>query len=114
MRLPLKTSVPSCSFCGKKESPGTRLVGGPTARICDACIGVCNNIFDATPSHFAGWDAMSDAQLLGSLKSAVTAVEATRTVLQAQIDALKKRGVSWNAIGGALGISRQAAWERFS
>jgi hypothetical protein len=35
-------------------------------------------------------------------------------VLQAQVEALRKRGASWDAIGSALGISRQAAWERFS
>jgi biotin operon repressor len=40
-------------------------------------------------------------------------VAATRTVLQAQIEELR-RNVSWEAIGKALGISRQAAWERFS
>jgi biotin operon repressor len=35
-------------------------------------------------------------------------------VLQTQIDELRKRDVSWQAIGAALSISRQAAWERFS
>ena len=29
-------------------------------------------------------------------------------------NALRKRGVTWTRIGDALGISRQAAWERFS
>jgi biotin operon repressor len=57
---------------------------------------------------------MTDEQLLKSLAPAVATVEATRTVLQQQIKMLRKRGVSWNAIGGALGMSRQAAWERFS
>jgi ATP-dependent Clp protease ATP-binding subunit ClpX len=36
------------------------------------------------------------------------------SVLQAQVDTLRKREVSWAEIGEALGISRQAAWERFS
>ena len=57
---------------------------------------------------------MTDEQLLDSLGPAVATVEATRTVLQTQIDTLRKRGVSWNAIGTVLGMSRQAAWERFS
>jgi biotin operon repressor len=57
---------------------------------------------------------MTDAQLLDSLGPAVATVEATRTILQTQIDTLRKRGISWSNIGGALGISRQAAWERFS
>jgi biotin operon repressor len=57
---------------------------------------------------------MSDEQLLGALKPCLATVEATRQVLQAQIDALRERGVSWAAIGDSLGVSRQAAWERFS
>jgi hypothetical protein len=104
----------TCSFCGKKYSEVSKLLGKPQVHICDACVGFCNKILEATPSTFAGWDAMTDDQLLSSLGPAVATVEATRTVLQSQIDVLRKRGISWNAIGGVLGMSRQAAWERFS
>jgi hypothetical protein len=27
---------------------------------------------------------------------------------------LRARGVTWTALGGALGITKQSAWERFS
>ena len=37
-----------------------------------------------------------------------------RTQLQWVIDELRRRELSWADIGEALGISRQAAWERFS
>jgi biotin operon repressor len=57
---------------------------------------------------------MTDGQLLNALGPAVATVEATRAVLQSHIDTLRKRGISWSAIGGVLGMSRQAAWERFS
>jgi uncharacterized phage-like protein YoqJ len=57
---------------------------------------------------------MTDDQLLGALKVAEATVEATRAVLQAQIEELRRREISWDMIGQALGISRQAAWERFS
>jgi ATP-dependent Clp protease ATP-binding subunit ClpX len=30
------------------------------------------------------------------------------------VDELRKREVSWAKIGEALGMSRQAAWERFA
>jgi hypothetical protein len=103
-----------CSFCGKTDREAAKLIAGPKCYICDACVGVCNSILDATPKTFAGWDKMSDAQLLGALKPAASAVDGTRTVLQALVEALRQRGVSWEAIGGALGVSRQAAWERFS
>jgi ATP-dependent Clp protease ATP-binding subunit ClpX len=37
-----------------------------------------------------------------------------RDVLQEHVDILRRRGVSWERIGEAMGVSRQAAWERFS
>ena len=114
MRLSLRRSGLRCSFCGKKHTQVSKLIGGPKVHICDQCVGVCSKILEATPSTFAGWDAMTDDQLLNSLRPAVATVEATRTVLQMQIDTLRKREVSWSAIGHALGVSRQAAWERFS
>ena len=114
MPLALKRRKLNCSFCGKKDFEVAKLLGGPKVHICDSCIGVCNKILEATPSTFCGWDSMSDEQLLNSLGPAVASVEATRAVLQTQIDTLRKRGVSWSAIGGVLGMSRQAAWERFS
>lgn len=103
-----------CSFCGKIEGQVARLIAGPKVHICDGCVGVCNKILDATPADFAGWDAMSDEALLQSLKPAAATVDGTRAVLQAQVEALRARKVRWETIGAALGISRQAAWERFS
>ena len=103
-----------CSFCGKTEKEVARLLAGPLVHICDACVGACNKILEATPSTNAGWDKMTNEQLLDSLKTAEATVEATRAVLQAMIEELRQRKVSWEAIGKALGISRQAAWERFS
>jgi hypothetical protein len=103
-----------CSFCGKSEKAVGKLLAGRKAYICDACVGVCNGILDAMPRTFAGWDAMTDEQLLAALKPSAATVDATRSVLQAQVETLRRRGVSWEVIGGALGISRQAAWERFS
>ena len=103
-----------CSFCGKTDAQVSRLIAGAKGYICDTCIGVCNKILEATPSSFAGWDVMTDEQLLECLAPCLATVEATRQVLQAQIDTLRQRGVSWDAIGKSLGVSRQAAWERFS
>lgn len=114
MALKLKARRLRCSFCGLNDSEVSKLIAGPKVHICDRCIGVCNRILEATPDTFSGWDSMTDAQLLRSLRPAVATVEATRTVLQTQVDTLRKRGISWQAIGEVLGMSRQAAWERFS
>ncbi len=103
-----------CSFCGKTDKEVARLLAGPFVHICDGCIGACNKVLEATPGTFAGWDKMTDEQLLDGLKTAEATVEATRAVLQAMIEELRQRKVSWEAIGKALGMSRQAAWERFS
>jgi ATP-dependent Clp protease ATP-binding subunit ClpX len=65
-------------------------------------------------SGFAGWDTLATERLLAALKPSEASVEAAREILQTQIDILRKREVSWSQIGDALGISRQAAWERFS
>ena len=103
-----------CSFCGRSERQVAQLIAGPRVHICDACVGYCNRILDATPADFSGWDTMADEALLTALPAAVATVDSTRAVLQSQIDELRRRGVSWEAIGKALGMSRQAAWERFS
>ena len=103
-----------CSFCGKPESKVARLIGGWRAYICDSCVAACNRILEATPPGFTGWESLSDQQILDSLLPAERTVEAVRAVLQTQVDILRKRGVSWAAIGDALKTSRQAAWERFS
>jgi hypothetical protein len=62
---------------------------------------------------FAGWDTLKDDDLLANLDKSQAAFEGARVVLQQQIDVLRKREVSWQRIGEALGVSRQAAWERF-
>jgi ClpX C4-type zinc finger len=103
-----------CSFCSKSDQEVTRLIGGPGVHICDACVGICNKVLEATPVAFQSWQAMTNDQLLGALKVAEATVDATRAILQAQIEELRRREISWETIGQALGISRQAAWERFS
>jgi hypothetical protein len=104
-----------CTFCGKSETEVARLIGGGSRKyICDACIGICNNILDATPLPFTGWESMNDERLLTAVKASEASVAALRSLQQAQVEALRKRAASWAKIGEALGVSRQAAWERFS
>jgi ATP-dependent Clp protease ATP-binding subunit ClpX len=47
------------------------------------------------------------------LKAREASAEAARAALQKTVDILRAREVSWAVIGAALGVSRQAAWERF-
>jgi hypothetical protein len=104
-----------CSFCKKSETEVARLIGGAAGGyICEDCVGVCNKILDAAPSPFKSWDDLSDEQLLSSVKASEASVAALQSLMHVQVAALRKRDVSWTAIGKALGVSRQAAWERFS
>jgi ATP-dependent protease Clp ATPase subunit len=104
-----------CSFCKKSEMQVARLVGGAAGGyICEDCVEVCNRILDAAPSPFKSWDGLTDEQLLTSIKASEASVAALQSLIHAQVAALRKREVSWTAIGKVLGVSRQAAWERFS
>lgn len=104
-----------CSFCRKTDQEVTKLIAGPGVHICDGCVDLCLKIMENKPTPgFAGWDTLSTEALLAALPPSEASVEAARGILQNQIDILRKRDVSWAQIGEALGISRQAAWERFS
>ncbi len=111
-----------CSFCRKSQHEVKKLVAGPAVFICDECVGLCDRIMakspDPDPSRPApeikGYDAFPTAKLLQLLKPQERTCDDTRAVLQRTIDILRARKVSWTAIAEVLGISRQAAWERFS
>jgi ClpX C4-type zinc finger len=108
----------SCSFCRKSDREVARLIGGPGVYICERCVESCVKILKPhqgeTVPEFAGWDSYTDSQLLKSLAPTEQTLEAVRRDLRTKVDILRSRGVSWETIGAALGVSRQAAWERFS
>lgn len=104
-----------CSFCRKDQHTVSKLIAGPGVYICDLCVELCNRILAGKPvPPFPGFESLSDVQLLATLRPSAAAVDAVRDVLQEHVDLLRERGTSWAAIGEALGISRQAAWERFA
>jgi hypothetical protein len=116
------TSTLFCSFCGKSQHDVKKLIAGPAVFVCDQCVALCAKIVAETPDLPEGapppkvdWpeDAPTE-NLLGLLKAQNKTHEEVATRLQRSIDILRKREVSWQQIGDALGISRQAAWERFS
>jgi len=111
----MDTLFPHCSFCGVDERTASKLLAGPGVFICGQCVERCNEILtgDGTPA-FAELDTMSDDELLASLRSASTAVQSMRQLLQERVSELRRRELTWGQIGAALGVSRQAAWERFA
>ena len=110
-----------CSFCGRPGGPGTdlRLIGGLGAQVCADCI----DDFHAVVHHeelWAGaraempWERMSDAELLATLPQIIASAEQNAAFARDWVDLLRDRAISWAEIGRVLGVSRQAAWERFS
>lgn len=110
-----------CSFCGKSQHAVEKLIAGPTVFICNECVAECNKWLDAPPDtarpkthSIQNLESFSDDRLLLWLKTEAALYEHTGTGLQKTVDILRSREVSWAVIGDALGISRQAAWDRFS
>lgn len=104
----------ACTFCGKDRRDVGQLVAGPGVHICEGCVGLCNRILTGKPTApFDGWRALSDEELLATLPASSAAVDAVDTRLREHVDALRERGVSWERIADGLGVSRQAAWQRF-
>jgi transcriptional regulator with PAS, ATPase and Fis domain len=107
-----------CSFCGKSESEIRKLVAGPGGiHICNECVEVCQVLMhgeDTALSRSFNPKTWPKERLLDLLRPVNTATESYRAHLQQIVETLRTHGVSWAAIAGKLGVSRQTAWERFS
>ncbi|RYB94132.1 hypothetical protein EUA93_07110 [Nocardioides oleivorans] len=109
-----------CSFCATPGGPGTDvpLIGGLGAQVCGTCV----DDFHATlhddeamaASRAFPWDSMSDAEVLAVLPQIMASAEQNQAFAREWVDLLRERKVSWAEIGRTLGVSRQAAWERFA
>jgi ClpX C4-type zinc finger len=105
-----------CSFCTKDKDSVARLVAGPGVYICNECIDLCSQIvaMETKPAEIVPWHEHSDDDLLASLARIQAVVPQIDAAMHDHVDTLRARGVSWTRIGEALGVSKQAAWERFS
>ncbi|MFI6182385.1 ClpX C4-type zinc finger protein [Nonomuraea sp. NPDC051191] len=129
---PVDQLATRCSFCGKPHEEVRKLVAGPGVYICDACIQLSQDIVtgeldkaeqegDREPRAHWGPDAsdqyvtgMSDEDVLAALPRQALTVELAERDLRAWVGILRDRNVTWARIGEALGITRQAAWDRFA
>ena len=111
-----------CSFCAKPSSEVGKVIAGPGVYICNECVGLCSEILRAEqqkPSEpgtqLPAWEeTMTDAQILDLLPRVAAVGAQTEASLQRLVTILRERRVTWARIGGALQITRQSAWERFS
>jgi len=104
-----------CSFCIKDKDSVGKLVAGPGVYICNECIDLCGQILAMDPMpQIHAWNEQPDEELLASLARVQAGVAQIDAAMHDHVDVLRARGVSWTRIGAALGVSKQAAWERFS
>ncbi len=104
-----------CSFCTKDKDAVAKLIAGPGVYICDECVGLCNLIIAEEPAPaFGAWHERPDDELLAGLVQVQAVVSQADAAVHDYVDVLRSRGISWTRIGEALGVSKQAAWERFS
>jgi ATP-dependent Clp protease ATP-binding subunit ClpX len=110
-----------CSFCGEPGGPGTelRLIGGLGSQVCERCVDDFHGILHDESRWTAArgpfpWERMDDAELLATLPQILASAEQNTAFAHEWVDLLRGRNISWAEIGRALGVSRQAAWERFS
>ena len=114
---PGKSGSLRCSFCGKSQDRVRKLVAGPGVFICDQCIHLCNEVLESdaqTRRLSIGPDTEVAEVLLDELRINATGLRQSEDQLQRAVNLLRKNHVPWSRIGEAVGISRQAAWERFS
>ena len=104
-----------CSFCTKDKDAVAKLIAGPGVYICDECVGLCGLILAEEPAPgFVSWNEHPDDAMLVSLAKIQAAVVQADAAVHDHVAVLRDRGISWTRIGEALGVSKQAAWERFS
>jgi hypothetical protein len=106
-----------CSFCFKSQHEVRTLVAGPAnIFICDECVALCDeHVAGRTPKAAkSAVDDLPTERLLQRLQPIEQTLQGKGNQLQTVVELLRAREVSWADIGGALGMSRQSAWERFS
>lgn len=105
-----------CSFCNKDKAAIEKLIAGPGVYICNECVHLCDLILaeEKVRSDFGSWSDRPDDELLAGLGRVQQVVSQVDAAVHEHVAVLRERGISWTRIGQALGVSKQAAWERFS
>ena len=104
-----------CSFCTKDKDSVAKLIAGPGVYICNECVSLCDLILaQELAPELGSWNEHPDDEMLASLARTQAAVAQADAAVHDHVAVLRGRGISWTRIGEALGVSKQAAWERFS
>jgi hypothetical protein len=118
MAVTAKRVRASCSFCLKPDHDVSKLVAGPGVYICDECVELSRQIISSPPSlppQIRTWEEDLDLDgVLASLPRMAAAGAQVEDNLSRFVRRARELGATWAAIGSALGMTRQSAWERFS
>src|SRR5487761_1205296 len=103
-----------CSFCAKSRSEVDRLIVGPGVYICNECIGMCDAGIAGRPlpGTIPDWAQMPTEELTARMVRVAQARDQVDDFVGFAVRQLRERGVTWAEIGAALGVTRQAAWDR--
>ncbi len=110
-----------CTFCQKPTNEVKKMVAGPGVYICNECVSLCVEIIaqeseesSALPKRPRWEERLSDDELLAALPGIAATSTQVERELATWVRTARGRGITWTRIGGAMGMTRQSAWERFS
>lgn len=107
-----------CSFCNRSADDVDTLVAGAGVYICNECVALSAEIIKNKPAEpkrtTPVWEGVADDALLAHLPRIEAIRHQVDDDLRAWVGEARRRGISWERIGEALGMRRQSAWERFS
>jgi ClpX C4-type zinc finger len=113
--------IASCSFCGKPDSQVRQLVAGPGVYICNECVELSATIIEDAARTSAEESARrrsrfydrSPEDILALLPALAASAARVEAELAGWIGRLREQGTGWQAIADAVGISADAARQRF-
>ena len=95
------------------------MVAGAGVFICNECVELCAAVIATKRSAGPGprvpvWEQIDDQSLLDHLPRIEAVRDQVDGDLRAWVAEARRRELSWDRIGAALGMKRQSAWERFA
>jgi hypothetical protein len=108
-----------CSFCTKADDQVETLVAGAGVFVCNECVELCAHVIANKPERGAAprlptWEQVDDEALLEHLPRIEAVRDQVDDDLRDWVAEARRRALSWDRIGDALGMKRQSAWERFA
>ncbi|MGH9126838.1 MAG: ClpX C4-type zinc finger protein [Acidimicrobiales bacterium] len=118
--IPTAHEIVACSFCGKPSTAVRSMVAGPGVYICNECAELSASLVadapataDAPPRPRSTFDYWSTDEIIPMLPALVGTADRIEAELGRWINTLRERGVEWQTIASATGMSVDAARQRF-